>query len=88
VQPIWRGVGRYSTVGLEFALSVLIGLFAGRWLDQKLGTGGWLTVIGLGFGVAAGYRTIYRALKQANQEAEKQEREEREARSKYHDHED
>ena len=56
VQQNWKGVASYATVGLEFGLSMLVGLFAGRWLDQKLDTAHWLTFIGGGFGVAAGYR--------------------------------
>jgi len=81
----WKGVGSYATVGLELALSVLVGLFGGRWLDQKLGTHGWLTVIGLGFGIAAGFRSVYRALIRANREAEVEEQRERERRRKFHD---
>lgn len=80
----WKGLGSYSTVGLEFVLSVLVGLFGGRWLDQKLGTGGILTFIGFGFGIAAGVRSIWRALEKANRAAEQQEKEERDARKRLH----
>jgi len=85
VQQHWKGIGSYATVGLEFALSVLFGLAVGSWLDDKLGTGGWLTVIWFGLGLAAGARAIYRALQRANKEAEALEREEQEARRKYHE---
>jgi ATP synthase protein I len=82
----WQDIGRYSTVGLEFALSILVGLFGGRWLDSKLDAGGWLTFVGLGFGLAAGIKSLLRALKEANRQAERLEREDREARAKYDDH--
>lgn len=85
MQQHWKGVGSYGTIGLEFVLSVLFGLFVGRWLDHKLGAHGWLTLVGLGFGVAAGYRTIWAAVQRANREAERQEQEEREARKRFHD---
>lgn len=85
VNKSWKGIGSYSTVGLDFALSILVGLFGGRWLDKKLGAGGWLTVVGLCFGIAAGVRTLLRALRQANREAEEEERKEREARTKFHE---
>jgi ATP synthase protein I len=85
VQYYWKSAGSYATVGLELALSVLAGLFIGRWLDAKFGTGGWLTAIWLGFGVAAGARAVWRALQRANREAEEEERKDREARSKYFD---
>ena len=62
--------------------------FGGRWLDRKLGAGGWLTALGLCFGIAAGVRTLLRALRQANREAEEEERKDREARAKFHDESD
>jgi F0F1-type ATP synthase assembly protein I len=85
VQQDWKTFGRYGTVGLEFALSILLPLFLGRWLDQKLGTGSWLTLICAGLGLAAGVRAVLRALREANREAERLEREEREARKKFDD---
>ena len=88
VNSAWKGIGRYSTVGLDLALSVLVGLFGGQWLDRKLGTGHWLTVVGLAFGIAAGARFVWRALQAANREAEEQEREERRARNEFHEDED
>jgi len=80
-----KGLGTYGTVGLEFALSVLFGLFGGQWLDKKLGTAPWLTLIGLGFGMAAGIRSLWRALKAAQREIEEEDRLELEARKKYHE---
>ncbi len=85
MQQHWKGIGSYATVGLEFALSVLFGLAVGRWLDGKFNTGGWLTVIWFGFGLAAGGRAIYRALVRANKEAEEIERSDREAKKKYYE---
>ena len=75
----------YATVGLEFGLSLLVGLFGGRWLDGKLGTGHWLTFIGFGFGVAAGYRAIYRAAQAVNRDAKREIDEEQARRQRYHD---
>jgi ATP synthase protein I len=88
VNKSWKGIGGYSTVGFEFTLSILVGLFGGRWLDKKLGTGSWLTVVGLCFGIAAGVRTLMRALRRANREAEEEERREHEARTKFHEKDD
>ena len=85
MQQNWKGIASYGTVGIEFGLSLLFGLFAGRWLDQKLDTGPWLAILGFGFGIAAGYRAIYRAAKAANREAEAEEERERAQRRKYHD---
>jgi ATP synthase protein I len=84
-QPL-KSLASYASVGLEFGLSLLVGLFAGRWLDRRFGTGNWLTFVGFGFGIAAGYRAIYRAAVRANREAEREEAEDRAQRQKYHDH--
>jgi F0F1-type ATP synthase assembly protein I len=81
----WKDIGRDSTVGLEFALSILVGLFGGRWLDQKLDAGGWMTLVGGGFGLAAGVKALLRALSQANRQAEEDERRDQERRAKFHD---
>ncbi|MGB5813165.1 MAG: AtpZ/AtpI family protein [Polyangiales bacterium] len=51
--------GRVSTVGLELALSMALGVLGGRWLDGKLGTGPWLQWIGFAFGLAAGAMSLY-----------------------------
>ena len=88
VNNSWKGIGKYSTVGLDLALSVLVGLLGGRWLDRKLGTGHWLTMVGLGFGIAAGARAVWRALQSANREAEEQDRAERRKRDEFHEDED
>lgn len=85
MQQNWKGLAGHATLGLEFGLSVLVGLFGGRWLDGKLGISPWLTVLGFGFGVAAGVRAIYRAAQAANREAEREINEERARRQRYHD---
>ncbi|MEW6074373.1 MAG: AtpZ/AtpI family protein [Planctomycetota bacterium] len=42
---------RYSSLGMQFALTIGVFAFAGYWLDQKLGTGPWLLIalVFLGF---------------------------------------
>ena len=47
------------SIGIEFALSVLVGLGAGYWLDKKLGTAPWIMLVGLCFGFAAGLRSMF-----------------------------
>jgi ATP synthase protein I len=85
VQQNWKALTSLASVGLELGLSVLVGLFGGRWLDSRLGTSHWLTFIGLGFGIAAGYRAIYRATVAANRQAELEEEREKSERKRYHD---
>lgn len=88
VQQNWKGLLNASTIGLEFGLSILVGLFAGRWADQQLGTAHWLTFAGFGLGVAAGYRSLYRAMQRANREAARNAEKDRAARRQYHDEQD
>jgi ATP synthase protein I len=59
-----RQLGRLSTIGIEIALSVVFGILGGRWLDSKLNTSPYLTVLGMVLGVAAGFRSLYRTTRQ------------------------
>jgi ATP synthase protein I len=72
----WKAFGSYGTIGLEFVLSIMLGLFGGRWLDGRLGTGPWLAIIGFGLGVAAGFKAIHRGWKEMQQITAQEEREE------------
>jgi ATP synthase protein I len=49
-------------------LATVIGLAAGYWLDRWLGTSPWLTLIGLGFGIAAAFVTFFRSVKTAERD--------------------
>jgi len=50
------------TSAVTLAVSFAIGFYGGQWLDRRLGTQPWLTLIGLGLGVTAGFRTVLREL--------------------------
>lgn len=81
----FRGLGAYGTVGLEFGLSVLVGLWAGQWLDRRFSLYPWCTLVGIGFGTAAGIRSLMRTLRRATKELEQEDKEIRDARRKYHE---
>jgi F0F1-type ATP synthase assembly protein I len=83
VQQDWKALGNYGTLGLEIALSVVVGLFGGQWLDKRFHTHGVLTWVGFAYGLAAAGRAIYRAMRKANREAEEAEQREQAARQKY-----
>ena len=74
-----KGIGAYGTVGLDFAVAVAIGTYGGWWLDKKLGWTPWLTILGLLFGVAAGFNVLYKAAKRLKEETEREERKLRES---------
>lgn len=68
-----------SSVGLELAIAVIIGLFVGRWLDGQLGTTPWMMILWLGFGFTAGLRGVFRHVRIADKEAARNEAERRAA---------
>jgi F0F1-type ATP synthase assembly protein I len=70
-----KGIGPYATLGLDMVLAIVVGLLGGRWLDQRLGTRGWLMVIGFLFGVAASFNILFKAARRLREETEREERE-------------
>lgn len=71
---MYKGLGGYGTLGLEIVFSMLLGLFGGKWLDERYGTR-WIFWAGLAFGVALSVRAVQRAMKIMRVAAEKEERE-------------
>ncbi|MGB5157925.1 AtpZ/AtpI family protein [Desulfobacterium sp. N47] len=60
-----RELAYYSSLGLQVALSIVIGLFIGVYLDRRFELYPWLTLLFLGLGVAAGFRNIWLAIKKS-----------------------
>lgn len=48
--------------GVQFVVSVLLFLYAGRWLDTRLGTSPWLLLLGTFLGAGAAFYSLYRKL--------------------------
>jgi len=67
-QSAWKALGELSTVGMTLVLATVIGLAGGYYLDKWLGTSPWLTLIGLGFGIAAGFVNLFRSVKRAERD--------------------
>jgi F0F1-type ATP synthase assembly protein I len=66
-EPEWKrtsasAAGEVMGVGLQFAASILLFLFAGRWLDERWGTSPWLLIVGVFVGASAGFFAMYRQL--------------------------
>jgi ATP synthase protein I len=72
-RALFRELGKYSALGLELAIAVVLGLAIGYYLDKWLGTGPWMTVVWLGIGFAAGVRSLYRAALRSGKDLEKEE---------------
>ena len=60
----YQGWLRFSAMGLELGLAVIVGLLLGQWLDSRFGTDPWLTLLFLIFGMVAGFRSVYRLLRE------------------------
>ena len=58
-----KAFARFGSLGIELALSVVVGMLGGRWLDGKLSTRPWLMLLGLVLGVIAGFRSIIRSVR-------------------------
>jgi F0F1-type ATP synthase assembly protein I len=61
-KEIMKLIGEFSTIGLTLVTSVFVGVGFGYFLDHKVfggKTAPWLTLIFLGFGIAAGFKNLY-----------------------------
>lgn len=63
----WRALGSLAQVGMTFVVSTVLGLAGGYWADRWLGTSPWLMLLGLGFGIAAGFVNLFRAVRDAEE---------------------
>ena len=68
----------FAGVGIQFAFAILAFLFAGQWLDKRLGTNGLFTIAGVFVGGGAAFYNMYRKIAAA----QRQDDEERSRRSK------
>ena len=64
-QSAWKALGELSAGRMALVLCTVIGLAGGYYLDKWLGTSPWLTLIGLGFGIAAGFVNFFRTVNRA-----------------------
>ena len=55
-------VSTVAMSGFEFAAAILLGFFAGRWLDGKIGIAPWGVIVGVFGGAVAGFYSMYRRL--------------------------
>jgi ATP synthase protein I len=58
-----KAFARVGAIGIELALSVVVGLLGGIWLDKHFSTQPFLTLAGLILGVIAGFRSLYQTVR-------------------------
>jgi len=73
---MWRIAGSTGAVGFEVAVAIAIGYFGGHWLDGKLRTGPWLTIIGFVAGVGAAIKALVRVTRDYRKKIRDEERDE------------
>ena len=63
-----------SIVGIQFPVAIAIGYFWGKWLDETLGTGRWLTLVFTLLGIIAGFVNLFRITAKAARDEEEEAR--------------
>lgn len=54
----WKAVSLVSMIGLDIAVSTIIGAWLGRKVDMYFGTAPWCMIVGLLLGMFAGMMTL------------------------------
>ncbi len=57
---------RLMGLGIQFVIAIIVSLYAGMWLDTKLHSTPWFTLIGGLLGASAGFYSMFRAAVDAN----------------------
>jgi ATP synthase protein I len=58
----WEVALRFIGVGWFIAISILLGVWGGFWLDGKLGTSPIMMIVGLILGLVVAFYGVYRML--------------------------
>jgi F0F1-type ATP synthase assembly protein I len=63
--PTTPSGAEYAGAGLQLALTLVVFMFLGLWLDKRLGSSPWFVIICVFIGAAAGFYSLYRKLMSA-----------------------
>lgn len=66
-------LGNYGHIGFTFVIAIFLGLGAGIYIDEHFfdgSTSPWFTFIGLAFGIAAGFKSLWDILRTQMEEPE------------------
>ncbi len=55
-----RAVGVAVALSAQLVFAIVMGFLLGRWLDNVLHTGPWLTIVGVLVGIGAGFLGLFR----------------------------
>ncbi len=62
VAGAYSEIGPYASLGIQFAVTILLFLAVGWWLDGRLGTTPLFTLLGTLFGAVGGFYKLYKTL--------------------------
>jgi ATP synthase protein I len=63
IRKLVKQLAHASSIGIAMALAIFGSFFLGTWLDGRLGTEPWFTLLLLLAGIAAGFRNLYHLFK-------------------------
>jgi len=63
----WGSLGMLASVGITLVVATAGAMIGGYFVDRWLGSSPWFTLIGLGVGIVAGFRNLFRSIKRAEQ---------------------
>ena len=66
--------GDFAGLGIQFAAAILIFLFAGQWLDKRLGTDSLFTIAGVFVGAGGAFYNMYRKISAAQKQDDEERR--------------
>lgn len=64
----WQQLGFVLSIAFLFPAALVVGYGVGWWLDHKLGTSPWFSLLFLGLGFVAALLELLRELKRLNRE--------------------
>lgn len=67
-KTMWKLAGRFSAVGLELGIAVFLGWLLGNYLDKAWKTQPYLTIVFVILGAIAGFRGLYRVVRNTDME--------------------
>lgn len=71
--PFRQGLSMATRIGVELVVSTVAGGAIGFFLDRWIGTKPWFMIVGILFGAAAGFRSVYRIASTLDAKQEKKE---------------
>jgi F0F1-type ATP synthase assembly protein I len=66
--------GDFAGLGIQFAVAIIVFLYAGQWLDNRIGTKGLFTIVCVFLGAAAAFYNMYRKISAAQKQDDEERR--------------